>query len=403
MKLALFNSDQILSRGRYPWVDYARGISILLVCYRHVFEGLLNVGVGSNSYYMLKYSNIFFFSFRMPLFFIVSGIFLGGSLLRKGAGNYISHRVQTILYPLLLWGSIHITLQLIFADYVNAGSYRQPSDYLNLILQPRRVEQFWYLNALFFVGVLYVLIKEYLKFNHWHQIVLGLLMYAGAGYLHINNIEVGFLIDVLFFYFFFAIGDLVADIFLNEKNYKILSSGKTLLILLPVFALMQIYFTEVNLKNGDDYFVQYKMPALFAITALVGGAFVLNVSFILQRLNIFRFLRVIGYHSIYIYVMHLMITAATRIVLVRAFGVNNIPVIMILSVTGGIIIPIIFFNIMDQLGAWWLFSLKKRETKIVEKRNVQPYYHGAGMVTPKESIALNKEEKSDDGKRAEQH
>jgi len=336
----------------------------------------------------------------MPLFFIVSGIFLGGSLLRKGAGNYIGNRVQTLLYPLLLWGSIHITLQLIFADYVNATNYRQPTDYLSLILQPRRVEQFWYLNALFFVGVLYVIIKEYLKFNHWHQIVLGLMMYAVAGYLHINNIEVGFLIDVLFFYFFFAIGDLVADIFLNEKNYKILSSAKTLLILLPAFALLQVYFTDLNLKNGDDYFVQYKMPALFAITALIGGAFVLNVSFILQRLNIFRFLRVIGYHSLYIYVMHLMITAATRIVLVRVFGVENIPLIMIISVTVGIVIPIIFFNIMEQMGAWWLFSLKKKGTKKVERRNVQPYYHGTGILTPKESVSSNKDEKTDDGKRA---
>jgi len=401
VKLAFFNSDQILSRGRYPWVDYARGISILLVCYRHVFEGLVNVGVGSNSYPLLKYSNIFFFSFRMPLFFIVSGIFLGGSLLRKGTGNYIGNRVQTILYPLLLWGSIHITLQLIFADYVNATAYRQPTDYLSLILQPRRVEQFWYLNALFFVGVLYVLIKEYLKFNHWHQIILGLLMYAAAGYLHINNIEVGFLIDVLFFYFFFAIGDLAADIFLNEKNYKFLSSAKTLLLLLPAFGLLQYYFTELNLKYQDDYFVQYKMPALYAITALVGGAFVLNVSFILQRLNIFRFLRVIGYHSLYIYVMHLMITAATRIMLVRVFGMENIPLLMLISVTAGIIIPIIFFNIMEQLGAWWLFTLKRKEPRKVVARNVQPYYHGAGIVTPKESVSLKKDEKSDDGKRAE--
>ena len=399
MKLALFNSEKILSRGRYPWVDYARGISILLVCYRHVFEGLVNVGEGSNSFAALKYSNIFFFSFRMPLFFIVSGIFLGGSLLRKGTGNYIGNRVQTILYPLLLWGTIHITLQLIFADHVNATSYRQPTDYLNLILQPRRIEQFWYLNALFFVGVLYVLIKEYAKFKHWHQLILGLIMYAVAGYLHINSIEIGFLIDVLFFYFFFAIGDLAADLFLNEKNYKFLSSAKTMLILLPAFGLLQYFFTEINLAQQDDYYVQYKMPALYAITALVGGAFVLNISFILQRLNIFRFLRVIGYHSIYIYVMHLMITAATRIVLVKIFGVDSIPILMIISVTVGIIIPIIFFNIMEQLGVWWLFSLKKTEPRAAEKRNVQPYFHGAGMVTPRESTSATNEEKSNHDRR----
>jgi len=99
--------------------------------------------------------------------------------------------------------------------------------------------------------------------------------------------------------------------------------------------------------------------------------------------------------------MHLMVTAATRIVLVKVFGINNIPVIMILSVTGGIVIPMVFFNIMEQMGAWWLFSLKKRDPKVVEKRNVQPYYHSTGILTPKESPSLNKDEKSEDGKRGE--
>jgi fucose 4-O-acetylase-like acetyltransferase len=151
VKNLLFNARHILGRDRNPWIDYARGICILLVVYRHVFEGLTNVGVGSNSYPVLKYFNIFFFSFRMPLFFIVSGIFLGSSLLRKGVGGYINNRFQTIFYPLMVWGIIQVTLQLSFADYVNAKRF--PIDYLNLIFDPRKIEQFWYLNALFFVSV----------------------------------------------------------------------------------------------------------------------------------------------------------------------------------------------------------------------------------------------------------
>lgn len=361
----LFNAQTILNRSRYPWIDYARGITILLVVYRHVFEGLGNVGEGSGSFEWLKYFNIFFFSFRMPLFFIVSGIFIGGSLMRKGIGDYIGNRFQTIFYPLLIWGSIQVSLQLLFAGYANA--VREPMDYLNLIIDPRKIEQFWYLNALFFVSILYALVHWYGKIKPWQQVILGMILYAIAGYCHINHIHIGFLIDILFFYLFFAVGHAFSDLVLNTKNHKYLTSWRTTVIALPVFVFLQHYFTYLNLRHQDDYYVQYQQPAIFAFTALAGGAFVIQVSFLLQQLNIMRFLRVIGYHSLYIYVMHLMLTAATRNVMVNLLDIQDIPVLMFISVVIGIILPIILYNIAEHLGAWWLFSLKKPAT-ITEKK-----------------------------------
>jgi fucose 4-O-acetylase-like acetyltransferase len=353
----LFNAKKILSRSRYPWIDYARGITILLVVYRHVFEGLGNVGPGSDSYGTLKYLNIFFFSFRMPLFFIVSGIFFGGSLDRKGIGEYIGNRFQTIFYPLLIWGSIQVTLQLLFAGFVNAN--REPMNYLHLIIEPRKIEQFWYLNALFFVSVLYATMRWYLKVKPWQQLLLGVVLYAISGYCHIHNINIGFLIDVFFFYMFFAVGDLLADLVLNTKNHKVLTSWRTTLIALPIFIAIQHYFTYLNLEHADDYYVQYRQPAIFALTAFAGGAFVIHIAFLLQKLDIMRFLRVIGYHSLYIYVMHLMITSSSRIILIKLFDVQDIPVLMVISVTIGIILPIILYNVAERAGAWWLFTLKK--------------------------------------------
>jgi fucose 4-O-acetylase-like acetyltransferase len=363
----LFNSKKVLNRSRYPWIDYARGITILLVVYRHVFEGLGNVGVGSLSYAGLKYFNIFFFSFRMPLFFIVSGVFLGASLGRKGIGEYITNRLQTIFYPLMVWGCIQITLQLLFSDLVNAD--REPMNYLHLLIEPRKIEQFWYLNALFFVSILYALVRYYGKVKPRQQLILGIILYAISGYCHIKHINIGFLSDVCFFYLFFAIGDLFADIVLNAKNHKILTSWRTTLIALPVFVFIQHNFTYINLHHNDDYYVQYQQPVIFAFTAVIGGAFVIQVSFLLQKLNILRFLRVIGYHSLYIYVMHLMITSSTRIAMTKLLGIWNIPVLMTISVTVGIIIPVILYNIAERSGAWWLFSLKKPATIPERKLN----------------------------------
>lgn len=336
----------------------------MLVVYRHVFEGLANVGEGSGHYENLKYLNIFFFSFRMPLFFIVSGIFIGSSLTRKGIGEYIGNRFQTIFYPLMVWGSIQITLQLLFAGYASAE--RSPVDYLNLLIDPRKIEQFWYLNALFFVSVLYALVHHYGKARAWQQVVLGLILYAISGYCLVNRIHIGLLNDILFFYLFFAIGHLFSDWVLNTKNHVILTSWRTTLIALPFFVLVQHYFTYLNLLHEDDYYVQFQRPVVFAVTALIGGAYVIQVSFLLQKLNVLRFLRVIGYHSLYIYVMHLMITSAIRTGLVKLFGFENIPVLMIVSVTIGVVLPIILYNLFEKMGAWWLFTLKKPAPQAVK-------------------------------------
>lgn len=381
MKDLLFNAKYVLSTTRYPWIDYVRGISIILVCYRHIFEGLADVGIGSNAYPALKYINIFFFSFRMPLFFIVSGLFVGLSLSKKGIREYITKRFSTIFHPLLIWGSLHITLQLVFAGIVHAQ--REPVDYLNLVIHPRKIEQFWYLNALFFVGVLYAFIKLKFAVRPWIQVILGVLFFYSSVLLKNNNIETGFLFDVLFFYMFFAIGDLISDFILNAKNYRWLASGYTILGILPFFLFIQHQFTMINLAHKDDYYVQYQVPALYVLAAITGGAFIVNLSFILERLNILRMLRVIGFHSLYIYVMHLMITAFTRIFFVRVLHIDNVPIIMIVALVLGIAVPMMVFNIINRSGGWWMFTLRyKDRVPLKQKPGFDIKY---GLVTPKES------------------
>ncbi|MBC7850583.1 MAG: acyltransferase [Chitinophagaceae bacterium] len=353
----LFNSRKILSRNRYPWIDYARGICIILVCYRHIFGGVMTEHYSPTDHPVLSYINIFFFSFRMPLFFIVSGMFYKLSQENKGTSNFVRNRAQTILYPLLLWGTIHITLQLLFADYVNV--VRQPADYLKLLYEPRSIEQFWYLNALFFVGVSYALISKYASFNTGKQLVLGIVLYGVAGYLHMQGIDAGFITDVFFFYFFFAIGDAVSGFMLDKKQFKNIASWKTLLLILPVFILLQHYFTKLNFDSSDDYYVQNTQPVLFAVAALVGGSFIICCSFLLQKSGKLKFLRVVGYHSMYIYVTNLIITSGTRTLMIRVFGIDNMYLVLLVGTIAGIVLPIMFYNIMTRAGAWWLFTLQK--------------------------------------------
>jgi fucose 4-O-acetylase-like acetyltransferase len=356
----LFNSKFILARDRHAWVDYARGICIILVCYRHAYEGLTNAeALNAANYPLLKYLNVFFFSFRMPLFFIVSGIFVGLSLQKKGLLQYVTDRFRYIFYPCLVWGVIQITLQLLFNDYVNAE--RKPIDYLYLLISPREIEQFWYLNALFNVSILYAFMRIKVKMNSWQQLGLGLVLYSIAAMCTINYINIGFLGDVFFFYPFFAVGDCISHLVTNPKKHPFISSRKMFALMLPVFFAAQYFFTTINLQHGNDYYVQHFEPALYALIALAGCVFVLNVSFLLQEWNIARFLRVIGYHSLYIYVMHLMVIAAFRAFYLKVLQGENLPLFMTVAVASGIFVPIIFFNIAEKIGLDWLFALKKKK------------------------------------------
>lgn len=86
-----------------------------------------------------------------------------------------------------------------------------------------------------------------------------------------------------------------------------------------------------------------------------------NLAFILQRYKALSFFRVIGYYSLYIYLMHVLASSAMRIILMREFGIRNVPLLMVLGIFSGLIIPILIYRVSLKVGAWWLFSLEKMQ------------------------------------------
>ena len=374
----LFNARYILSSSRLAWIDYARGISIILVCYRHCFDGLKESHLPVSDYPFLQVLNVCFYSFRMPLFFIVSGLFVSRSLQKKGLGDYTRGRFSIVFYPLIIWGSLQITLQLLLKNYVNA----KPAlfDYVNLIIFPRNPhnnQQFWYLNALFFVGAFYAFFKVVLRFNLWQQMVLSLLLYSTAGYLGYKGISFYIFPDIFHFYIYFCIGDIISSFIFKKETTDIILSPKWLTVSAVFCIIMQTIFTVVNMRHADDNYINIYLPYLFLPISLSGCALMIQIAQILQKKDILKWLRVIGYHSLYIYLMHLMLIAGVRIVLIRVFHITYIPMIMFIAISLGVIIPIFIYNFCIRLGAWWLFSLKKPAAEIA---------HYISMKTTKKTV-----------------
>lgn len=362
--MTIFNTKSILKQKRWVWIDTDKGISILLVGFGHCLMIMQNHGLALASYPMINYISVFLYGFRMPLFFIVSGIFISGGVKRKGLDGYISYRADTVLYPLLIWGFIEITFQLITARFTN--NTVSPFNYLNLLIDARKTGHFWYLNSLFFIAIIYAFFKAYVKLRPWQQLLLGIGLYFISSFIHINNLQAGSLTDICEFYLFFAIGDVISDLVLSETNFNRFASFKIFFPLLVVFLILQHRFADYNLHGGADgiNFVEHKMPFFFLLEALVGCTISMNFSFLLQKYNALRFLRVIGFHSLYIYCMQIIVMTLARVILVNGLKIFNVPVLVALIWSSGTIIPIVFYNFCMKYKMWWLFTFKRPKEQI---------------------------------------
>jgi fucose 4-O-acetylase-like acetyltransferase len=352
----------VIQKSRLQWIDYLRGIAIILIVYRHVLVGIERGNIAMPA--VLVNANMIFYSFRMPLFFILSGIFISSSLAKKSLKELIGIKFEKLFYPYLIWCIIQITLQIIFSGVTNSN--RTWMDYSYILYQPRYLDQFWYLPALFNVTIIYLLVKVKLKANSGVQLILGLAFYLLSPYLQ----RVSMISDWMAFYFFFALGDSLSTVFFREKSQNFFKSYVSLLLIIPIFIVAQRYYLDHNLANlgvinktflsKPDYFKTIKDQVDFLFIALVGCLAMFILAFHLQRLKIFSFLRILGYHSLQIYVMHVIVTAFVRLSLIIVFHVTNPIALLFTSIAIGVIVPVLFYNWFIKDGPlWFMFPLKK--------------------------------------------
>jgi uncharacterized membrane protein YcfT len=314
----------------------------------------------------------------MPLFFIVSGLLVARSLNKKGLGSYITGRINNILYPLIIWGGIQITLYLLTSGFTHNGV--SSISYLYLIIDPRKTGHFWYLNALFCIGVIFAFLKSRLKVTPLLHTAIGFVLFCVSAYIHTNNLNAGALGDICEYYFFFALGDLISNRALAEKNMQSVTSWKVFFPLFIVFLISQYYCTGLNLNaieggKSNELYVEYKLPFLFLMEALFGVALTVNFSLLLEKYQKMNFLRIVGFHSLFIYCTHIIVMTIARTICTKMFHISNVPVLMISVWSSGVILPIIFYNFCLRYNLWWLFTFKKpkREVEYLQNNNIFGY------------------------------
>ena len=366
-------NEQVIDKKRHVWVDCLRGIVIILVVYHHAFLGMVKNGVSVPQ--SIMDANMAAYSFRMPLFFIFSGIFTGLSISSKPLNKIVWSKFNLLLYPYFIWSIIQITLKVVFLDYAHSdGTYK---DYLYILYQPKRLAHFWYLPALFNATIVFVLIKRKFKIKPNYHLVLGVLFFLLAPF--INSISM--MSNWMRFYIFLVIGDTICYFILKKEVQQQLKRPMYLFAFLPVFIIAQFYYFNVigvrSLENESATFyinyVSYFFREIgFLTISLIGCTTFILLSFLMEKGNRWKWLRIIGFHSLYIYILHVIVVGFARLIFLKFFGIDNYLVLLLTAIVFGVTIPILFYNLVGKKYLWFLFSTERdvKESSKVKETNI---------------------------------
>jgi len=359
----------ILNRKRHIWVDYLRGIVILLVVYHHTYLGIERSGFSVPK--AIGEANMVFYSFRMPLFFIVSGIFTSVILLHKPVKHLIWSKFDKILYPYLIWAFLQITLQIVLSNFTNSD--RSIKDYLYIFYQPKQIDQFWYLPALFNATLVFILVKTKLNPKAGMHILIGAILYMTAPLLN----EVSMMSNWMRFYLFFVFGDIIAHFIFKKQVQTELKRPLYFLLMIPVFVVVQVLYLhnnvgakamETTIYTFDGNYKLYLLNEVnFLFTSMVGCITIAMFAFILERWGKLSFLRILGYHSIYIYITHVIIVGFVRLILTRVFHLEDPFLILFIGMFFGVVLPMLFYNLIGKKYLWFLFTTKKPKARTAPK------------------------------------
>jgi uncharacterized membrane protein YcfT len=261
--------------------------------------------------------------FRMPDFFLISGLFLS-VVIDRDWRTYLDRKVVHFAYFYVLW----VTIQFGFkapsfaaeTSWAHAGYM-----YLESFIEPFGTLWFIYLLPVFFVV------------TKATRQAPPLLIWGIAALLEMAHIVTGWTVIDEFCarFVYFHTGYLFAD-YVFALSDRARAQPRLALAALAVWALLDGSLVKLGLSER---------PLISLALGLAGACAVITVATLLARVHWLKSLRFCGEHSIVIYLAFFLPMAATRTLLLRAGIIHDVGtislVVTIVAVTGA-------------LAIWWM-------------------------------------------------
>lgn len=317
---------------RVDWVDTAKGICIVFVVMMH---SVLGVEAAAGQTGWMHPVVAFAKPFRMPDFFMISGLFLS-AVIQRDWRLYLDRKLVHFAYFYVLWVTIQFALKApSFAEDIGWNGVLQ--EYLWSFIQPFGTLWFIYLLPVFFVTTK---LLHSAKAPHWIVLLV-------AAFLQIAPVETGSMIIDEFaerFVFFYAGYVFAPQIFRFAawaRQRMALSFG-----LFALWALVNGSFVFAGLAD---------LPALSLALGAIGAVAVILASTLLQQAWKGNFLRIFGQHSLVVYLAFFLPMAASRTILLK-LGILDIGTVSLLVTLAGVVCPMILYWMISRTGyGWFLF------------------------------------------------
>jgi uncharacterized membrane protein YcfT len=316
---------------RIDWVDYAKGICIVMVVMMH---SVLGVELAASQTGFMHVLVAFAKPFRMPDFFLISGLFLS-VVIDRDWRTYLDRKVVHFGYFYVLW----VTIQFGF----KAPSFAADSGwshvgylYLESFIEPFGTLWFIYLLPVFFVV------------TKLTRTMPPLLIWVVAALLEMTHIATGWTVIDEFaarFVYFYSGYWFAASVFALSDRAR--ARPARALMGLALWALINGGLVKLGFSEW---------PLISLVLGLSGACAIVVIGTLLARAHWLNFLRFCGEHSIVIYLAFFLPMAATRTLLLRADVIHDIGTISLVVTVVGVAGALAIWRIALAAGATFLFE-----------------------------------------------
>ncbi|HEX4297225.1 MAG TPA: acyltransferase family protein [Devosia sp.] len=329
---------------RLDWVDSAKGISIILVV---MMYSVFNVGQDASGVGIFHYVIGFATPFRMPEFFLISGLFLDQVIARSWRA-YTDRRAVHYLYFYAVWAVIHLVLKI---GIMSAAPGEALTDILWAIVEPYGVLWFIYLLAAFSLASKFF---YELKAPRW-------AVWAFGAAFQMAHIQTGsYLVDQFCAYFvFFYSGYIFAPLLFRLVDFAI-GHKRLALLGLAIYAVVNVSLvfspgyavlpTEIQLGYAG-------LPGVRLLLAIAGAVALCTTAGLITGLRGTRWLTWLGEHSIVVYLVFVLPMSFVRIGLAKVGLIHDVSLSSFLVIVLSIAFSVGLYGLVQWSGrAKFLFE-----------------------------------------------
>jgi len=317
--------------ARIDWVDYAKGICIVMVVMMHSVLGV-EAAAGQTGFMHLLVA--FAKPFRIPDFFLISGLFLP-LVIDRDWRTYLDRKVVHFAYFYVLW----VTIQ--FGFKVPAFAAETSWSHAGYLYLESFIEPFGTLWFIYMLPVFFVVTKATRRIPSpviWGVAALLESAHIATGWTAIDEFcarFVYFYSGYLFAGYVFALSDRA------RARPAIALAG------LALWALVNGCLVVADLSEW---------PLISLALGLAGACAIVTMGALLARAHAMKFLRFCGEHSIVIYLAFFLPMAETRTLLLRTGALHEIGTISLIVTIAGVVGALAIWRIALWSGANFLFE-----------------------------------------------